>query len=121
MPMDTLPVEPRETSGVASGLTARPGGIPPRVWIVALIAALLHMAPFWHAQVSTRDGWTFTGNTTVSPDYMQYRVWERQAQREGPVVTNRFTTEPNAKHLPVFFYWGVGTLSRWLGVRPEFV
>src|SRR5688572_13832707 len=92
-----------------------------RVWIVALVAALLHMAPFWHAQVNTREGWTFTGNLTISPDYMQYRVWERQAQREGPVITNRFTTEPNAKHLPVFFYWGVGTVSRWTSVRPEFV
>lgn len=119
--MDTEPVKTQETSGVQTGPTSRRGGIPARVWVVALVAALLHMAPFWHAQVSTRDGWTFTGNTTISPDYMQYRVWERQTQREGPVVTNRFTTEPNAKHLPVFFYWGVGKVAGWLGVRPEFV
>ena len=119
--MDTGNVDAREAPPVTTVARSRTGGIPARVWIVALVAALLHMAPFWHAQVSTRDGWTFTGNTTVSPDYMQYRVWERQAQREGPVVTNRFTTEPNTKHLPVFFYWGVGTVSRWIGVRPEFV
>ena len=119
--MDTETAETTETSGVTIGPGSPWSRVPPRIWIVALVAALLHMAPFWHAQVSTRDGWTFTGNTTISPDYMQYRVWERQAQREGPIVTNRFTTEPNAKHLPVFFYWGVGTLARWLGVRPEFV
>ena len=119
--MDTAPVNAQEASGVTTGPTSQPRGMTARVWIVALIAALLHMSPFWHAQVSTRDGWTFTGNTTISPDYMQYRVWERQTQREGPVVTNRFTTEPNAKYLPVFFYWGIGTVARWMGVRPEFV
>lgn len=119
--MVTIADGAQENTVVANGPPTRGRGIPMRVWIVALIAALLHLAPFWHAQFSTREGWTFTGNTTISPDYMQYRVWERQAQREGPVVTNTFTTEPNAKHLPVFFYWGVGTLASALGVSPEFV
>ena len=92
-----------------------------RVWLVALLAALLHMIPYWHAQFSARDGLTFTGNLTVSPDYMQYRVWERQTVREGPVVTNTFTTEPNRAHLPVFYYWAIGQTARALHVRPEAV
>jgi hypothetical protein len=118
--MATTTLEPPAISE-SPAAPSRRGRIPARVWVVALVAALLHMAPFWHAQLSTREGWTFTGNLTISPDYMQYRVWERQSQREGPIVTNTFTTEPNAKHLPVFFYWGVGKVGRWLGVRPEFV
>ena len=89
--------------------------------MVAVVAALLHMLPFWHAQWSTQPGYEFTGNLTISPDYMQYRVWERLAVREGPIVSNTFTVEPNRPHLPVFFYWGVGHTARVLGVAPEFV
>lgn len=95
--------------------------LPLRVWVVAVIAALIHMMPFWHAQLSTRPGYEFTGNLTISPDYMQYRVWERLAVREGPIVSNTFTTQPNRPHLPVLYYWAVGHTARILGVRPEFV
>ena len=95
--------------------------LPRWVWLVALIAALLHMTPYWHAQYSARGDWSFTGNLTLSPDYMQYRVWERQSGREGPIVTNRFTTEPNARYLPVFFYWAIGGAARATGATPEAV
>lgn len=95
--------------------------MPLRVWAVAVIAALIHMLPFWHAQLSTRPGYDFTGNLTISPDYMQYRVWERLAVREGPIVSNTFTTEPNRRHLPVVYYWAIGHTARVLGVKPEFV
>ena len=91
------------------------------VWLVALLAAVVHMVPYWHAQVSARDGYEFSGNLTISPDYMQYRVWERQAVREGPIVSNAFTTEPNRAHLPVFYYWAIGRTAVALGVRPEAV
>src|SRR5688500_14671141 len=93
--------------------------LPIALWVVAAFAAVVHIAPFWRAEASARDGWTFTGNLTVSPDYMQYRVWARQSQREGPLVTNRFTTEPNRAHLPVFFYWAVGKVAGWVGSKPE--
>ncbi len=96
-------------------------GIPRAVWLVAAAAALLHMAPFWHAQLSTPPGYEFTGNLAVSPDYMQYRVWERQSLREGPFVSNTFTEQPNARHLPVFYYWAIGHSAKLLGVAPEFV
>ncbi|MBV6521938.1 MAG: hypothetical protein MNPFHGCM_02082 [Gemmatimonadaceae bacterium] len=93
--------------------------IPRWVWLIGTIAALMHMTPFWHAKWSARGDWSFTGNLTISPDYMQYRVWERQTRREGPIVSNRFTTEPNSRHLPVFYYWAVGGLARATGVSPE--
>lgn len=87
---------------------------------VALGAALFHIAPVWYAQATTPAGWTFSGNVTVSPDFMQYRVWQRQSQREGPVVTNAFTTEPNRRHLIVAHDWLVGRLAVATGASPEF-
>ena len=134
-PADAAPSRPATDPAAVSldRSEARNGGAGPRhagtffarlpaaLWLVALLAALVHIAPFWRAQASARDGWTFTGNLTVSPDYMQYRVWERQTQREGPLVTNRFTTEPNRAHLPVVFYWAVGKVARWIGAKPEYV
>ncbi|MEQ1858251.1 MAG: hypothetical protein ABL963_17500, partial [Longimicrobiales bacterium] len=91
------------------------------VWIAALAAALLHMVPYWHAAAVAEPGWTFTGTIHSSPDFVQYRSWPRQSMAEGPIVTDRFTSEANAKHLPVFFYWGIGVASRVSGVSPEWV
>lgn len=93
--------------------------VPPWVWVVALLAAIVHMAPYWRAASQTPDGWSFVANLSVSPDYMQYRVWMRQTQVEGPIVTNLFTTEPNGAHLPVAMYWSLGALSRLTGMTPE--
>ncbi|MGQ0646184.1 MAG: hypothetical protein ACT4P7_01365 [Gemmatimonadaceae bacterium] len=95
------------------------GSLPRAAWVLALVVAVVHIAPFWRAQLSQRDGWTFTDNLTISPDHMQYRVWTRQSQREGPIVTNRFTTEPNRAHLPIFFFWGIGKAASALGTSPE--
>ena len=93
--------------------------LPRWVLWVALLAALLHMAPYWLEQSSTPPGWSFTGNTTISPDLMQYRVWMRQAPDEGVVVSNKLTAEENKPYLPVLFYYGLGTASNWTGMRPE--
>lgn len=95
--------------------------IPPSVYIVAALAAVLHLAPLWHAQSTTPAGWEFTGNLSNSPDYMQYREWARVSQSAGPIVPNTMTPEPNQPHLPVFFYWGIGQVSELTGVRPEYV
>jgi hypothetical protein len=84
-----------------------------------VVAALFHIAPFWRAELSTPPGWRFAENLTVSPDYMQYRVWQRQATVQGPLVDNRFTAEPNRPHLLVAFYWFVGTTARVIGTSPE--
>ncbi len=113
-------------SSPASPDTNRPRGarlraIPWYVWIAAVLVALLHMAPYWRAQAQTPPGWTFTGNIMVSPDMMQYRVWMRQAQETGLLVSNRFTTEPNPPHLPVLLYFLVGKLAQLTGVAPDFV
>jgi hypothetical protein len=106
----------------ATALSRRLLGVfPPAVWAVALMAALLHMTPVWHAQSQTPPGWTFTGNTRVSPDFMQYRVWIRESQQSGVLVRNNFTPESNPPHLPVFLYYGIGKLSQWTGIGPEFV
>ena len=95
------------------------GDIPIWVWVVAMGVALLHMTPYWRAASSTPDTWHFTANLSVSPDYMQYRVWSRQTVEEGPIVTNRFTAEPNRRHLPVMPYWIVGQTARLTGLTPE--
>lgn len=102
----------------------RPGllaSIPVSVLVVAVLAALLHILPYWHAQTQTPPGWTFTGNIHSSPDYMQYRVWTRQTEQTGVLVSNKFTTEPNVPYLPVFLYYAIGQVSRWTLVSPEFV
>lgn len=103
-------------SGTDRGHSRR---IPLWVLAVALAAACMHMTPYWLNMSSTPPGWTFTGNTTVSPDLMQYRVWMRQAPAEGVVVSNRFTAEENQAYLPVLFYYGIGKVSGWTGARPE--
>jgi len=94
---------------------------PRSVWLVALGAALFHMFPYWRTQIATPPGWTFTSNTTISPDQMQYRVWMRQTQVQGPVVDNRFTTEPHRPYLLLPFYWTVGAVARGLSASPESV
>ncbi len=99
-------------------LFARP---PIAVWILALLAALAHLVPVWHAQSTVEPGWEFTGNLATSPDYMQYRVWERRTEFTGPIADNRFTTEPHSNYLPVLLYWFVGALGRALNQPPELV
>lgn len=94
---------------------------PRSAWLVAVLAGLLHLVPFLWAQSLTPAGLEFTGNRSVSPDYMQYRAWFRQSQVFGPVVPDLFTSEPNQPHLPVIFYYAVGKGARWIGVGPEFV
>ncbi len=93
--------------------------IPAAVWLVALLVSLLHMAPFWRAEMQTPPGWTFTGNLKTSPDYLQYRVWMRRSQETGVLVDNRFTSQSTKPYLPVAFYYFVGKLSRWTGQSPE--
>lgn len=115
--------EPKAASAESPAPAARAffAPLPLSVWLAALCAALLHLFPVLHALVSTPEGFEFTGNVTVSPDYMQYRAWMRQSQESGPFVENRFTAEPNAPHLPVFFYWGVGAAAGVLDLAPEWV
>ena len=97
------------------------GRVPLAVLLIALAAALLHLAPLWRAQATVEPGWEFTGNLATSPDAMQYRVWQRRSEFTGPLTDNRFTTEPHEPYLPVGLYWFVGVLARGLGVAPEFV
>ena len=111
--------EPGSDASAGAVPASHAGFAPRRVWLVAVLAALLHIAPFWHAQLATPDGWRFAENLTVSPDYLQYRVWTRQVLSEGPVVENRFTTEPHAAYLPVYFYWAIGHGARLLATSPE--
>jgi hypothetical protein len=95
--------------------------IPVAVWVLAVLAALFHLAPLWRAQSSTPPDWVFTGNLSISPDYMQYRTWSRSSQETGILVDNRFTAEPNEPYLPVVLYWGIGQISQLLDVQPEIV
>ncbi|MFN0178568.1 MAG: hypothetical protein ACKVZ0_07175 [Gemmatimonadales bacterium] len=88
---------------------------------VALLAALVHIAPFWAAQLQTPPGWQFVGNLNGSPDEMQYRVLMERTRVTGPVVDNRMTTEPNRPHIAMFFYWGIQKTADALGARPAFV
>lgn len=95
--------------------------IPGAVWVVAIAAALLHIAPYWLAQSRTPAGWTFTGNIHDSIDFIQYRQWMRQSQSSGIFVDDRFTGEPNRPHLPVLLYYVLGRISRAGDWTPEFV
>ena len=88
---------------------------------VCVVAALVHLAPFIGAYLLTPPGWTFTGNVSVSPDYMQYRIWMRTSQETGLLVRNTFTGEPNPPHLAVLVYWTFGQIARLTGLRPETV
>ncbi len=94
---------------------------PVAVFVLAVLAAVLHLMPVWRSQIQTPPDWTFTGNTSISPDYMQYRTWSRQSQETGILVDNRFTSEPNSPYLPVVYYWGIGQIAESLDVQPEFV
>lgn len=97
------------------------GGLPRWVWVAAVIVGLVRMAPWAVAALRTPEGWTFTANLTVSPDYMQYRTWARQTQVEGPIVSDRFTAEPNSPHIPVPLYWAIGQVASLTGMTPEWV
>jgi hypothetical protein len=92
------------------------------VLAVAILAAALHLLPFLLARSVTPPDWRFTGNAQPhNPDVMQYRVWFRQTQREGPIVTNVFTAEPNRPHIVLVFAYLVGKSAGWLGTEPELV
>lgn len=104
---------------VVGGISLR--AIPRWVWLLALLVGLGRMTPWAVSAIRTPPGWTFTGNLSMSPDYMQYRTWSRQSQVEGPILTNRFTAEPNRAFLPVPLYWAIGQLSRLTGMTPEWV
>ncbi|HEX6558749.1 MAG TPA: hypothetical protein VF021_04785 [Longimicrobiales bacterium] len=114
---------PSQTTPPASPL-ARTRFLAPVPWpvlLAAFLVALLHMMPYLRAQLTTPPGWTSSGNQTISPDFMQYRVWMRQSLEEGPVVSNRFTTEPNHAYLPVPFYYALGRIAHATGASPESV
>lgn len=95
--------------------------LPLAALLAALAAGVIHLGPFWGAQVQTPAGWEFTGNLNGSPDEMQYRMLMERSQTTGPIVDNRMTTEPNSPHIAMVFYWGVGQLAGWLGARGGFV
>jgi hypothetical protein len=95
--------------------------IPWTVFLVAALAAILCMFPVLRAHLSTPPGWQFTGITSNSPDFMQYRVWMRQSLDEGPLVNDKFTAEPNQPHLFVLIYFLLGKAGQGIHVMPEFV
>jgi hypothetical protein len=113
---EALPFKFQSGSSIAYSLR-----IVAPVLFVATLAALLHFAPYWRAQSLTPPGWTFTGNISLSPDMMQYRIWSRQSQKDGILISNTLTTEPNKPHLPVVFYYLIGQISRSTGLSPEWV
>jgi hypothetical protein len=113
--------ETRDPQVPRGGSRALYRSIPLWVWLVAVLAGVVHMAPYWRAAAQTPDGWTFTANLSASPDYMQYRVWMRQTQEEGILISNRFTAEHNGRHLPVLLYWGIGQAAAVTGMSPEWV
>ncbi len=95
--------------------------IPLLVFLLAGLLGLLKAAPLARAQLTTPPGWRFSGILSNSPDLMQYRVWMRQALVEGPLLTNKFTAEPNRPHMLMLHYAFLGKTAQILGVAPEFV
>ena len=112
---------PTSTPDAGAPPLARPAWARLPAWVLALalLMGLLHLAPFLRAAWTVGPGYEFTGNLSTSPDYMQYRVWERRSALTGPITDNPFTTEPHRPYLPVLFYWGLGLTGRILGCRPE--
>ncbi|MDH3281876.1 MAG: hypothetical protein OEQ18_12230, partial [Gammaproteobacteria bacterium] len=96
-------------------------GIPLAVFFVALLAALIHIAPFLRAYEVTPPGWSFTWTLNVSPDYMTYSVFARRAQLTGILIDNRFIDIENEPHIPMLFYYLVGKIAALTGATPEFV
>jgi hypothetical protein len=94
-------------------------GVLAPIFLIAVFAAFIHIAPYWRAESQTPPGWRFAWNVSVSPDQMTYRIWSRQSQKDGVLVSNTFTTEPNRPHLPVAFYYAIGQMSRLTGWSPE--
>jgi hypothetical protein len=95
--------------------------IPTYVFLIALLIAVLSISRYWRAQLQTPQDWKFEWNISVSPDYMQYRMWMRQTQDTGVLVENNFTTEPNPPHLLVLFYFVIGKISEFINLSPEVV
>jgi hypothetical protein len=92
------------------------------VLATAFACAALHLLPVYLAYRAAPPGWEFTGNLrSANPDIMQYRVWYRQTQRQGPIVNSVFTTEPNDPHVLVLLPWSIGQAARLTGIPPEFV
>lgn len=104
-----------------SGLPSRPGRLPWFVLAIAVVAATLHLLPQLAAAVTVPAGWHTTGIHQTSPDVMQYRVWFRQAQIEGPIISNTLTAEPHRPYMVVLFAWAIGTVASWTGMSPEWV
>lgn len=96
--------------------------IPVGALVVGILAGAVSLAPYLYSHYAAPDGLQFTGNLKLAnPDYMQYRVWFRQTQREGPVVRDIFTTEPNRPHVVVVGPYVIGKVAQWLLVSPEWV
>jgi len=96
--------------------------LPTGAIAVALLVGALAVLPSLWSQHVTPPGWRFTGNLMArNPDMMQYRVWFRQTQRDGPIVPDAFTTERNGPRLPLVYPYLIGKTAEWLSVPPEFV
>ena len=113
--------EPHPTAGQDPDVHSLWAPLSAPLLAVCILAAVVHLTPFIAADLLTPPGWTFTGNVSVSPDYMQYRIWMRTSQETGLLVRNNFTAEPNRPHLLVLVYWTFGQIARITGLRPEIV
>jgi hypothetical protein len=96
-----------------------------RPWLavgaVALAATLLYALPIMVGRASTPEGWRFTWNYNASPDVMQYRVWQHEARKTGPLISNTLTSEPNPPHLLVLTYYLIGRIASAGGWSPDAV
>ena len=91
------------------------------IFLFALFVGCLSITPFWIAQARTPIGWHFTGVLYGNPDEMQYRMLLGRSLLLGPIVDNPLTTQPNAPHIVLVFYWAIGAVARLCGVPPPFV
>lgn len=100
---------------------SQPGPLPATVIAAAVLAALIHTVPLVTAAMTVPEGWRATGIHQSSPDIMQYRQWFRQTQIEGPVISNRLTSEPHQPYMLVLYAWAIGKAASWVGTTPELV
>jgi len=85
------------------------------VFAVAAGILLLTSLPYVYAATTTPPDKVYTGMMLDVPDHLQYFSWMRELT-DANLAANKLTPEPNE---PVFFnllWWGLGRISRLIGV-----
>ena len=99
-------------SWLKAGEASEWGFVVKMIVLVLVITSL----PYLYAYLSTPSDKQFMGIVLDVPDHTQYLSWMRELSH-SPLSANKLTPEPNE---PLFFnllWWGLGRLSKVLGLE----